>query len=404
MINQQLYTSWDTSKRKKLKTILRKNPIRKLKPQEILVKNIYVPIHGSFWLASDPNLKHPRIDEFMNKGGFVFGNGGIAQVIKSSPYLPNVKKGDFVSIFGHTPCENYDCYACTVLHRYTECEYENGKILGHGKGSNDGTFAEYTILPPQSYEVCFKSNEFPTKKKLMPMMLSFLVADVRNALTRLPDVLKSQRMMLFGAGFSGKIAAYLFSMSSPGSKIFAIDHSKSRLKQLKEMIPCKVETFLLPKNFVNELDKINQNLGFRNVLTQYISKISDKSSSFFGSKNINLLMDCTSGNAAPLWTDGRLLKETTTVIPFGFGSDHIVLNKDIIQKSGLTVLMSRGVGNIRNRKETIELIKAVGSNSFFMDLLKYSVEKKGIPSVFKLIHDVHNNGKELPNEHIYMSL
>ena len=153
-------------------------------------------------------------------------------------------------------------------------------------------------------------------------------------------------------------------MSSPGSKIFAIDHSKSRLKQLKEMIPCKVETFLLPKNFVNELDKINQNLGFRNVLTQYISKISDKSSSFFGSKNINLLMDCTQEMQPYLWTDGRLLKETTTVIPFGFGSDHIVLNKDIIQKSGLTVLMSRGVGNIRNRKETIELIKAVGSNSF----------------------------------------
>ena len=62
-------------------------------------------------------------------------------------------------------------------------------------------------------------------------------------------------MMLFGAGFSGKIAAYLFSMSSPGSKIFAIDHSKSRLKQLKEMIPCKVETFLLQKILLMNLIK-----------------------------------------------------------------------------------------------------------------------------------------------------
>ena len=50
-------------------------------------------------------------------------------------------------------------------------------------------------------------------------------------------------------------------------------------------------------------------------------------------------MDCTSGNSAPLWTDGKLLK-TTTVIPFGFGSDHIVLSSEIIQKSGLTILMS----------------------------------------------------------------
>ena len=115
-------------------------------------------------------------------------------------------------------------------------------------------------------------------------------------------------------------------------------------------------------------------------------------------------MDCTSGNAAPLWTDGKLLKETTTVIPFGFGSDHIVLNKDIIQKSGLTVLMSRGVGNIRNRRETIELIKSEEAKSFFMELLKDSVEKKGISNAAKFIQDVLNNRKELPNEHIYMSL
>ena len=404
MKNKQIFTSWKSKKKDQLRTELRSNLIRKLKPHEILVKNIHVPIHGSFWLAADPNLKHPRINEFMNKGGFVFGNGGIAQVIKSSPFFPNVKKGDYVSIFGHTPCANYDCYACTVLHRYTECEYENGEILGHGKEANDGTFAEYTILPPQSYEICFRKSDSPSKKKLMPMMLSFLVADVRNALTRLPDVLKSQRMMLFGAGFSGKIAAYIYSKSSPGSKIFAIDYSKSRLRQLKKIIPCNVETLLIPKRLADELDKINQNVGFRNILTKYIEEISEKSSKFFENKNVNLLMDCTSGNTAPLWTDGKLLKETMTVIPFGFGSDHIVLNKDIIQKSGLTVLMSRGVGNIRNRRETIELIKSDESVSFFTELLKDSIEKKGITNAIKFIQDVLIRGKELPSEHLYMSL
>ena len=100
----------------------------------------------------------------------------------------------------------------------------------------------------------------------------------------------------------------------------------------------------------------------------------------------------------------KLLKETTTVIPFGFGSDHIVLNKDIIQKSGLTVLMSRGVGNIRNRRETIELIKSDESMSFFTELLKESIEKKGITNAIKFIQDVLNRGKELPSEHIFMSL
>ena len=404
MKNKQIFTSWKTKHKDSLKTNLRETLIRKLRPEEILVKNIHIPIHGSFWLAANPNLKHPRIKEFMSKGGFVFGNGGIAQVVKSTPYTPNVQKGDFVSVFGHTPCNNYDCYACTVLHRYTECEYENGQILGHGKDSNDGTFAEYSILPTQSYEICFKKNEFPSKKNLMPMMLSFLVADVRNALTRLPDVLKSQRMMLFGAGFSGKVAAYIFSKSSPGSKIFAIDYSIQRLRQLKKMIPCNVETCLLPKKLAKELDKTNQNVGFRNVISDHIADISRKSSKFFGNKNINLLMDCTSGNAAPLWTDGKLLKETTTVIPFGFGSDHIILNKDIIQKSGLTILMSRGVGNIRNRRETIELIKSEEAKPFFMDLLKDSVEKKGISNALKFIQDVLNDRKELPNEHIYMSL
>ncbi len=404
MYNKQIFTTWESNLKKNLKTTTRKVKIRKLKPQEILVKNLYVPIHGSFWLASDPKIKHPRSNEFMNKGGFVFGNGGLAKVIKTSPNLSNVSVGDYVSVFGHSPCENYDCYACTVLHRYTECEYEKGQILGHGKDSNDGTFAEYTILPPQTYEICFKKYERPKNKDLLPMMMSFLVADVRNALTRLPDVLRSQRMMLFGAGFSGSIAAYIFGKSSPGSKIFVIDHSKERLKKIKKIIPCEVETYLLPKKISRELELVNQNVGFRNILQKYTTEIYNKSYNFFGNKNINLLMDCTSGNSAPLWTDGKLLKETTTVIPFGFGSDHIVLSSEIIQKSGLTILMSRGVGNIRNRRETIELIKTKESKQFFASLLSRSIEKKGIIKASKFIQNILSDGKPIPDEHIYMSL
>ena len=63
MYNKQIFTTWESNLKKNLKTTTRKVKIRKLKPQEILVKNLYVPIHGSFWLASDPKL---NIQEAMN--------------------------------------------------------------------------------------------------------------------------------------------------------------------------------------------------------------------------------------------------------------------------------------------------------------------------------------------------
>ena len=93
----------------------------------------YVPMHGSFWLASHPAGLHPRKQEFLRDGGFVFGNGGVGRVVATGS--DNVRPGDYVTIFGHAPCSHYNCYACTVLHRYTECEFKESTILGHGKGA-----------------------------------------------------------------------------------------------------------------------------------------------------------------------------------------------------------------------------------------------------------------------------
>ena len=45
----------------------------------------------------------------------------------------------------------------------------------------------------------------------------------------------------------------------------------------------------------------------------------------------------------------------------------ILLDDMRIQKSGLTITMTRGVGNQRNRKETIELIKR-SKGKFISDL------------------------------------
>ena len=76
-------------------------------------------------------------------------------------------------------------------------------------------------------------------------------------------------------------------------------------------------------------------------------------------------MDCLSSNTSPLWSNNRILKENTFVI-FGFASNMILLDDMSIQKSGLTIMMTRG-RNQRNRKETIELIKR-SKGKFISDL------------------------------------
>ena len=60
------------------------------------------------------------------------------------------------------------------------------------------------------------------------------------------------------------------------------------------------------------------------------------------------------------------------VIPFGFASNIVLLDEMAIEKSGLTIMMSRGVGNQRNRKETIELIKR-SKGKFISDLFLFNI-------------------------------
>ena len=59
-----------------------------------------------------------------------------------------------MAILGHVPCSHYNCYACTVLHCYTECAFKERSIIGHGKGAPDGTYGRYAVLPPLSFEIC----------------------------------------------------------------------------------------------------------------------------------------------------------------------------------------------------------------------------------------------------------
>lgn len=405
MKNQQIETTWRDQSKGTLKTQLITSPYPKeLKSGEILVKLRYVPIHGSFWLATHPEGIHPRKTEFMREGRFVFGNGGVAEIVATTLDERDYRKGDYICIFGHIPCRRYNCYACTVLHRYSECDFGESSILGHGKGSTEGTYAEYAVLPRHSYEICFRREESPSLEDLKSFMFGFLLADVRNALTRHMDSLRMRRMLLIGSGFSGMIAAYIHNRTCPESKIFAVDSSEERLARLKSIDPKRIQTYKLPDEIATELNSRHQNVGFRHELTNIINDISKNMHSYFEGRNCNLLFDSSSGNTTPIWDNPEILSPTAHCIPFGFGSQYILLSNELIQMSGLTIMMSRGVGNIRNRKEVIELIKA-GANKFINEkLLCNTRELNGIREAAAFIETMQNPPRQLHEiPHAYIS-
>ena len=396
----------DDGRGKTLSTSLKSKELRDLQPGEVLVKNLFVPIHGSFWLASNPNNIHPRKHEFLQDGNFIFGNGGVAQVVDSNENPREVKPGDYVAVFGHMPCDNHNCYGCRVLHRYTECDYGESRIIGHGKDSPDGTYAEYTILPRYTYEVCYREYENPSENDLRPYMFAFLFADVRNALTRHPDATRSRRMFLVGAGISSRIAAYLFLRSSPESNIFAVDPSHERLKGLQGLQGLsenKVYGYRLPEGFVQQLNSDEPTYGFRKELQASIRDIAESCDNFFRHKKITLLFDGSSGNSAPIWDNNKILGPATIAIPFGFGSEYILLTKELVQTSGLQLVMSRGVGNIRNRKEVIELIRSGASDFLVNYLVPECQELVGLDEALAFIKTVHqDSSRKCSPPHAYI--
>lgn len=385
MNNQQLYTTYTDETKTKLHTQLLERPLPELEGEQILVEVCYVPMHGSFWLASHPNLLHPRKEEFLEEDYFVFGNGGVGRVVQKGSQQNKVEVGDYVAILGHTPCKHYDCYACTVLHRYTECDYNESTIIGHGKNSQDGTFAKYAILPPYSWELCYKNYENPSEEDLKAFMFSFLVADVRNAMTRHPDTLRMRRMLLFGAGYSGHLAAYLHQHSCPESKIVVVDTNKERVDSIVSINPTSITGYVISSEAAELMNSSVADKASEEIQKEIIN-IREVVRKQFRNRNANFLMDCTSGNSTMLWDNAELLSANTHCIPFGFGSKDIVLGKSLIQASGLNIIMSRGVGNLRNRRETIELIKAGASKFINTVLVSHSKQLKGLETAAQFIH------------------
>ena len=401
--NQQILTRYRDETKSSLQTELVESDLRELREGEILVEVLYVPIHGSFWLSSHPNGLHPRKEEFLREGSFVFGNGGVGRVVASTSRASGPRVGDYVTVFGHAPCSYYNCYACTVLHRYTECDFKESTILGHGKGAHDGTYARYAILPPFSYEICYRADEKPTDEMLLPFMYAFLVADVRNALTRHPDTLRNRRMLLFGAGQSGHIAAYIHLRSTPEAKLVVVEPSPERAASIKSLDPEAVEVYVPPKEIVARLNSRQDMPRYRDELGAVIDAIAKKMNEHFGGRLCNLLFDASSGNTAPLWDNARILSPACQCIPFGFSSDYVLLTQALIQVSGLNILMSRGVGNLRNRREVIELIKAGGSRFIHRYLKGESRRLPGLEAAMSFIRQQHDPPKmlhEIPQAYI----
>jgi threonine dehydrogenase-like Zn-dependent dehydrogenase len=395
MINKQITTRWRSEARDGLVTELVETEVPQLEEGEILAEMLFVPMHGSFWMASHPHAIHPRRDEFLESGSFVFGNGGVGRVVAVGASHSKTRVGDYVSVFGHVPCNHYDCYACTVLHRYTECDYGESSILGHGKGAAAGTYSRLCVLGPQTYEICYRKEEQPTANMLMPFMYAFLFADVRNALTRHPDTLRNRRMLVFGAGQSGHIAAYLHLHTCPEAKILVVDPVSERLESICSLNHEAVEGYLLPSPVTEHMGKRRAGQQMDPELAGVVASLADRMRSHFGGRLCNVLFDASSGNTAQLWDNRSILSPATHCVVFGFGSEYVMLDRQLIQTSGLNLLMSRGVGNLRNRREVIELIKAGASGFVRKFLLSNAVALGSLEEAIEFVHKQHNPPRAL---------
>lgn len=344
----------------RLESGLIERPARALREGEALVRMIAVPVHGSFWLASHPRILHPRAQEFLRDGGFVFGNGGVGRVIAADAGAP-ARPGDTVAIHGHLPCRHAGCHACGVLERFTECDHGEGSIIGHGAGAPDGTFAEFAILPASTYEVCATADRPIGDDDALPYMYAFLMADVRNALTRLPDTLARDRVLLIGAGQSGLIAAWLLSRANPDLRMVVVDSSAERAARLRSLRPEAIDCHVPPPHLSERLNRNEDGEPSRSDLDAAVADLVSAMRRRFGGRVCNLVVDASSGNTAPLWADARVLAPGGQAIVFGFGSRELRLDRAVVQRSGLTLLMSRGVGPSANRREVVRLIADGGA-------------------------------------------
>lgn len=372
--NLQLATTWADKPGGTLRTALKRTPLAPPKGSDILVRMLGVGLHGSFWLATHPELLHPRWKEFMQNGGFVFGNGGVGRVVALGPDVaPDaVAAGDYIAVFGHVPCDEPGCLSCRQAHRYVECEYNKATIIGHGKGGVDGTLAQYVHLPRETWGLCYKASDSPTKQDLLPFLYAFLAADVRNSLTRHPEGLQRNRALLIGAGLSGSLAASMLLQENPNCKIVAVDVSRQRAEAVSAMDPERIRAVVAPD----------------------VETLSTQCKEWFDGHGPDLVMDCASEDATSLWATPQIVRPGTLCILFGFGLKRLVLEHSLLQLSGLNIQMCKGVGDRENRKLALELLKGPTGQTV-MRAIEAAQRVPSLEALESLVYEYHHPPKPL---------
>ena len=208
--------------------------------------------------------------------------------------------------------------------------------------------------------------------------------------TRKSFKIKPRTQKVFTTSYWLPSSAAAVNRTSPESKIVVVDSSEQRLESLKAFAPESIRTFLLPAEITEELSVRHQQVEHRHELQETIEMIREAMHDHFGGRRCNLMFDASSGNTAPLWDNPDILGPTAHCIPFGFGSRYVLLSSRLLQQSRLSLFMTRGVGNIRNRKEVIELIKA-GASGFIHDfLIGPSKRYNSMEEVMELIREMHD--------------
>lgn len=382
----QLVTRWADAERASLVTRVERRDLSEPTGAEVLVEPLWAPLHGSFWLAVHPEARHPRIREFMAQGRFVFGNGGVARVKSLGPDVHDVVPGDLVAVFGHHPCSRPDCEACRLRERFTECEYGEAGIIGHGKHSPDGLLGERCVLPAGSYALCAPAAKAADPRPYRPYMFTFLVADVLNALSRDPETFARERVLIVGAGLSGQLAAKLILTRNPAARVFGVDVSQGNASAFSSIEPGRTKAVVLdcsPQDAPGELDR--------------------RMREHFGGKSCNLLAECSSGHTAPLWANATVLRPGTHCVLFGFGLHGLSLDPGLLQLSGLRIQTSRGVGDGANRRKAVALMADGLADFVDRMLLPRFKALNSLTKLEEIVRENHKRGTMLVrNEDVYV--
>lgn len=340
-----------------------------LGPTEVLARVEAVPLHGSFWMAVHPTLRHPRHRELVERGGFVFGNGGLAQVVRSGS-MSGVFPGTWVAVHGHFPCSQPECQACRVHGRFVECRNGGSGILGHGRGAPDGLLADLAVLPAGAFEPITPLGVH----EAMSATLSFLVGDVRNALLRGTNPEEPPTsILILGAGLSGTLAAALASQMWPQARVLVVDGREASLARLRRLPWVGTP----PAAAHLHIDQANPDPGRRALAVLLRAHIDGLP---------NLIFDTIDGAASAVWAAPEIVSHGTSCVCFGFHREAMNLSPAVLQCAGLRVFAPRGVGDLRNVKASVAWCLGAG-RSFVAALLSTFEQVQSIEALANMLTD-----------------